>query len=358
MGNLIYIAGENAEKIIKDEGLKQERVRIIPCAAGGPKFLGISSIDKALFGEFFKDRKKPLSAIGVSIGAWRMVANAQKNPVKAMTYFEHEYIRQYHKHNTTAKECSNVSFELLHKYVDKTAIPNILNHPFLRLHIIADKAAKIVSSDNKCLLSAGIGTAMAMNAISPKSINLFFKRTIFGNERDKLPLFESKNFEHEFIPLTEKNFYSVVLASGSIPLWMTGIKNIDNAPAGVYRDGGMTSYHLDFPFSVKKNELVLYPHFSQTIKAHWFDKNLPYRKHHRDYMSNTLVIAPSPEFIAKLPNSKIPDRHDFITYSKNYLERIKVWEKTLEQCSVLGNELLEDIASGKIKNKINLHGSL
>ena len=358
MGNLIYTAGKNAEQIIKDEGLQQERVRIIPCAAGGPKFLSISSIDKALFGEFFKDRKKPLSVIGVSIGAWRMAANAQKDPVRAMSYFEHEYIRQHHKLKPKPRDITNVSFELLHKYVDKAAIHYILKHPFIRMHIITDRSSKMVSSDNKCLLGIGIGTAMAMNAISSKSINLFFKRTILGDKRDKLQLFHSKKFNHEFISLTEKNFYSAILASGSIPLWMTGVKDIEHAPAGTYRDGGMTSYHLDFPYSVKKTELVLYPHFSQTIKAHWFDKNLPYRKHHKEYMDNTLLITPSPEFIAKLPNSKIPDRNDFITYNEDYLERIKVWEKALEQCSVLGDELLEDIASGKIKEKINLHGSL
>jgi hypothetical protein len=296
--------------------------------------------------------------IGVSIGAWRMVANAQEDPVRAMTHFEHEYVRQYHRYKTTAKESSHVSVELLHKYVDKTAIHDILNHPFLRLHVITDRSAKIVSSDNKYLLGMGIGTAMAMNAISPKFINLFFERTVFGDERDKLKLFDSKKFKHEFIPLTEKNFYSALLASGSIPFWMTGVNNIENAPVGSYRDGGMTSYHLDFPYSVNEYELVLYPHFSKTIKAHWFDKNLPYRKYHKNHMTNTLLIAPSPEFIAKLPNSKIPDRNDFVTYSEDHIGRIRVWEKALDQCSILGDELLEDIASGKIKDKINLHGSL
>jgi len=199
---------------------------------------------------------------------------------------------------------------------------------------------------------------MLMNAISQKSINLFFKRTIFGDTRDKPTLLNCKNFKHKFVPLTKNNFYSVLLASGSIPIWMVGVKNIENAPAGSYRDGGMSSYHLDFPYSVNDDELVLYPHFSKTIKANWFDKSLPYRKHHKDYMANTLLIAPSPEFVAKLPNSKIPDRNDFITYSKNHPERIKVWSEVVKHCSVLGEELLEDIASGKIKNKLNLHGSL
>ena len=45
-------AGPDALALIRDEGLRPERVRIVPAASGGPKWLVLSALDRYLFGTF------------------------------------------------------------------------------------------------------------------------------------------------------------------------------------------------------------------------------------------------------------------------------------------------------------------
>ena len=50
-----------------------------------------------------------------------------------------------------------------------------------------------------------------------------------------------------------------------------------------------------------------------------------------------LMICPSDEFIADLPNGKIPDRTDFQTMSPEL--RRKVWHSVVDVCRKLADEL-------------------
>ena len=56
--NLEFIAGSKAYSIIKESGLKPEMVRVVAGAAGGPKWLVLSRLDRAVFCEFFKQMTK------------------------------------------------------------------------------------------------------------------------------------------------------------------------------------------------------------------------------------------------------------------------------------------------------------
>ncbi len=347
--SLVYIAGESAYEKIKDSGLKPDDVSTIPGAAGGPKFLVLSSIDRALFGTFFKGRKKPLYAVGSSIGSWRIAAYAQKNPVEAVSLFERLYIEQIHEKGASAASISKTSDRLLRDYVKPESIEYILNHPYIRTNIISDRGANLISYDAKPVLAAGIGLAIAANTVSSKGVHLFFKRTVFTDSRSRAPFLDA-NYPHIEVELTADNFYQAVLASGSIPLWMSGVRNIPGAPRGTYRDGGMTDYHMDIPYG--DSGIVLYPHFSTTVKPGWFDRWLSWRKPDRKNMSNVVLVAPSDSFINSLPGGSIPNRKDFVEFAGNDAERIKKWSRALSLCDKLGNVLLEDIASGAISRKL------
>jgi len=132
-------------------------------------------------------------------------------------------------------------------------------------------------------------------------------------------------FPTDYYALDKENYLLALMASGSIPIVLEGIKNIPNAKPGIYRDGGIIDYHFDLAF--KQSELVLYPHFYNTPTPGWFDKKVPSRQCHQSSYENVVMLVPSQEFVAKLPYSKIPDRKDFQEMEAQ--QRIKYWLETL-----------------------------
>lgn len=62
------------------------------------------------------------------------------------------------------------------------------------------------------------------------------------------------------------------------------------------------------------------------------------------------MVYPSPEFVAKLPGGRIPDRSDFVTPIDDPKKRMENWWRATELAAPLGEEFLELAASGKIKD--------
>jgi len=69
-------------------------------------------------------------------------------------------------------------------------------------------------------------------------------------------------------------------------------------------------------------------------------------------MDNVLMVYPTPAFVATLPDGKIPDREDLVTYVDNQDTRIRNWWKAVEQSAHLGDEFLELAASGRIRESV------
>ncbi|HEY1405350.1 MAG TPA: patatin-like phospholipase family protein [Spirochaetota bacterium] len=350
--NITLLAGKNALRIISEEGVTRDNIRVIAGAAGGPKWLALSGIDRYLFGTFFKKRKDPLFLVGSSIGAWRFAAALQKNPVDAIGRFEDAYINQRYESKPDAATVTQESYRVLDAYLDGAAIRHILNHPFMRMSIIAARAKGCAASDTKLLLGAGLTKGVFLNAISRSLLRHSFERTLFSDPRTVVPFAGTSIFPTQSVPLTEENFRAAVMASGSIPLVMSGITNIPGARDGVYRDGGMIDYHLDFPFLPDERGLVLYPHFIPRIIPGWLDKSLPWRKPEKSTLDNLLLICPSESFVRKLPHGKIPDRNDFHTFFGRDKDRITFWEKVVRENRRIADEFGELIETGKIARAI------
>jgi hypothetical protein len=140
-----------------------------------------------------------------------------------------------------------------------------------------------------------------------------------------------------------------VVATGSIPLVLSGVRDIHGARPGVYRDGGVIDYHLDLPHSVGES-LTLFPHFYDRIVPGWFDKKLKWRKPHPGNIDRTILISPSAEFVAKLPNAKIPDRTDFVKLSP--VDREKAWRACVAACAELADEFNEVIARDQLAARL------
>lgn len=145
------------------------------------------------------------------------------------------------------------------------------------------------------------------------------------------------------IALNEDNIKPALLASGSIPLIMEGIRDIPGAPAGMYRDGGIIDYHFDL--KINNPGLTLYPHFNPEPKAGWFDKRSSRGVRPENY-DHTVLICPSREFVAALPFGKIPDRDDFTKLDS--ATRIKYWKTVFAETEQLAEQLHDIIARQNI----------
>ena len=92
MQALQILAGPRARTHLRERGLRSADVRVIPAAAGGPKGLALIPLDKLLFREWLQPAPGPVELIGASIGAWRMAALAQPDPLAALDRLQHGYV--------------------------------------------------------------------------------------------------------------------------------------------------------------------------------------------------------------------------------------------------------------------------
>jgi len=350
--NLSFRAGRKALSIIRENGLHPDQVRIVGGAAGGPKCLILSHLDRALFSTWFADRKRPLFLLGSSAGAWRFAAASQKDPPGAIDRFRATYVHQEYSLNPSREEITSKSIDFLNTFLGDTGVREILSHPWLRLNMMTVRCRGWTASDTTGVLIPGLVLAALCNTVSRKSLRIFFERTLLYDSRDVPPFFDMKGFPIRKIPLTGANFKQALLASGSIPLIMSRVTDIPGARNGSYRDGGVIDYHMDIPFTKNTDDIVLFPHYTDRIIPGWFDKKLPWRKPDTSHMDNVLLMHPSDEFARRLPYGKIPDRGDFTRFKDRRDERIDYWNKAISESRRLGDEFLDAVYSGKIRERV------
>jgi hypothetical protein len=147
-------------------------------------------------------------------------------------------------------------------------------------------------------------------------------------------------FHTHTVTLDRENLGDALLASASIPMVLEGVPNIARAPAGVYWDGGIIDYHLHLPYH-RAEGLVLYPHFTDRIVPGWLDKGMPWRRGRGEWLDNVLLVAPSREYLASLPNGKLPDRRDFARYAGDDAGRMATWRRAIAESERLADAFLE-----------------
>ena len=342
-------AGPTALKAIRKDGLSAEQVKVIAGAAGGPKWFTLYGLDQYLFGEFFPQKKEILQTIGASAGAWRMACLGQQHPLAAIDRLAKLYAEETYSEKPDDHEVTLKAKIMLDKVLGENGVNDIINNPKIHTHIITDRCKGFLTSDNTKIQMLGLAASAFLNLFSRKSMQLFFDRVIFHSPLEQQGFFELDTFPTTNVMLTESNLKQALIASGSIPVVLEGIKDIPGAPKGVYRDGGITDYHFDFPF-LKSDGLVLYPHFSRTLRPGWFDKHAPWRKITPENYHNVVLIVPSEQHVANLPYGKITDRTDF----KNLEDkpRIKYFKTVQSESQRLGEDFKNLVETGKGIDKI------
>jgi len=346
---LTFKAGAGALRSVKTHGFDISSIGTIAGASGGAKWLVLSQLDRAILTNLVPKLQGPVHLLGTSIGAWRFSCYAQSDPVAAIDRFETAYIEQSFSERPDIHEITAKSREIIDVILGAGGRAEILSHPVFRTHVMAVRSRHVLATENRWLLTVGLLTAASLNLISRRTLGMFFERALFYDARDLPPFFEVGGFPLQQIVLSETNLADAIVATGSIPLVLQGVRDIDGAKPGVYRDGGVIDYHHDLPHSAKER-LTLYPHFYDRIVPGWFDKKLGWRRPQPDHVDRTILVSPSDAFVAKLPNGKIPDRTDFVNYSP--AERIAAWRACTEACKEMADEFNEVLEKDQLAARL------
>jgi hypothetical protein len=336
--SLVFKAGPAAFAEVREHGFDAGQIGTIAGASGGAKWLVLSQLDRIIAERVLPSLDGPVHLIGSSIGSWRHACYAQSNPLAAIDRFESAYLEQTYSPDPDINEISEKGRDILKHIFGDQGAAQVVSHPVLRTHIMTVRSRFLTASESRFWLSAGLSIAAAANLLSRRALGVFFTRSLFYDARDLPPFYDARGFPLQRIRISEENIVDAIAASGSVPLVISGVENIDGAPQGVYRDGGVIDYHLDLPLS-EPDRLTLYPHFIDRLIPGWFDKKLPWRKPDPMHVDRTILICPSAEFVSRLPNAKIPDRTDFVTMTQD--QRMRSWRDAVAACRELADDLVD-----------------
>lgn len=351
MKALAIHAGPKALEHIREHGLRAQDIAIIPAAAGGPKGLIFQKMDQWLFGSWLPSAPRERTLIGASIGAWRMAAACQANPVEAFRKLGDLYCGQCYPRKPTPRHVSDTCERFLAEFITGHE-QHTIAHPHHRLQILVSRGRKLLKAPTRNLsVTAGFGLAVLGNLVSRSQLANHLSRVVVGDERDPAFWLKAKfdAFDTQFMPLSPENLSSALLASGTLPFIMEPVRDIPGTPAGTFWDGGLIDYHLALPYSrVAGNPeggLVLYPHFGEQIVPGWLDKSLPWRRanvgRNSNWLDNVVLLSPTRAFLQTLSRSKLPDRNDFLYYGENNDFRILNWKLAISEGARLRDELAE-----------------
>ncbi len=341
-------AGPRALAHLRERGLKPGDVRVIPAAAGGPKGLVLNRLDRFLFGHWLADSTHTVHLLGASIGAWRMACALKPDPQAALTELAQLYIHQ--QFNVPdgawpdAAEVSRVFTELLGAQFGGHEAA-LLAHPRYRLHVFTSRGqGGLLAREGRWRTPLGYAGAFAANLRSRTGLGGWLQRVVFSDPRESLPL-PLDDFDTCSVPLDARNLAPALQASGSIPFVLKAVHDIPGGPPGAYWDGGITDYHLHLPYASMADGLVLYPHFQQAIVPGWLDKGMKRRHGSTPALENVVVLAPRAEWVATLPNGKLPDRQDFKTYRRHNADRLLAWQAAVDAAEQLADEAADWLAA-------------
>ncbi|MCX5854532.1 MAG: hypothetical protein NTZ24_08200 [Deltaproteobacteria bacterium] len=352
MDSIRIKAGKLACEVIQDGGFHFDRVTTYFAPATGPRWLAATGFDLTLLKSGLLGHLRPVTLIGASAGAWRFAAWVQPEPEKSYRTLMDAYITTSYKRTETPATILKSMRDIMNTYLEDDALPFALTNKKYRLAVITARAKNLVSSETKWVQQIGLGICFLLNAVNRSQLYHFAERVVFYNGPKPPHFCLRPDFRGRFIPLTEINFKHAVMASGAIPVVIAGVRNIYGAPTGVYRDGGLLDYHLTHHYAPKDDDITLFFNHQERIVPGWLDKKLSYRRPPDHILDNVLMVYPSEDFIARMPGGKVPDRGDFKTFIDHPATRIENWRQSVQLAEPLGEQFLELVESGKIRDVV------
>jgi hypothetical protein len=327
--------GAAARRHIEECGLAPRDISCIPGAAGGPKGLALLPLDRLLAREWLPQMAS-LELVGASIGAWRMAAMAQPEPLPALDRLQAAYVHgQNYPHRPSTSQVAAVCRAVARSVYGDAALRL---REGVSLSVITARARGPLASGTR----AAFARAALSNAVARAWLASHLQRVVFHAGAPSRLHAGGDPFGYESVALTSTNLDDVLLATGSIPLVCDPVRGIAGALQGDYWDGGLVDYHLLLPYP-SLGKLVLYPHFVPWVTPGWLDKSLRWRARPRQHawLSNVILIAPAAAMLERLPNRKLPDRSDFYRYGIDHSARIATWERAIAECERFAEAALD-----------------
>jgi len=335
-------AGPHALRQLLDRGLAPGDIGCVPAAAGGPKGLALLPLDRLLLQHGWLTEECPVELIGASVGAWRMAALAQDHPLDALDRVQHAYVHeQSYSKNPTPPEVSAVCRRIA---AAARGAGDLRWRPGVRLSIVTSRARGPLHGRESKLAFA---RAVLSNAFSRSRLAGYLERVVFqaGSGPSVFDGAAFDDFGLVRVGLDPVNAEDALLASGTIPTLAAPVRDIPGAPPGLYWDGALIDYHLLLPYQRQRpaERIVFYPHFNDFVTPGWLDKHLPWRRSPRahPWLDDMLLVAPSPAFLATLPNGRLPDRQDFYRYGPDQAGRVRAWETAIAECGRFAEAVLD-----------------
>ena len=330
------LLGDQARQHLTKSGGSPDTFELMLAASGGPRWIGLVGIDRALIRFLRSRRQSRLPLLGASSGAWRVAAMSCDESGAAYDELEYEYIHQRFEGKPTPQAVS----QKCESYLSKIFTQERLNYAIESSPFHANFTTAIFPRElptQRQIFTSLLGLPV-LNAVDRNLMRVVFQRGLFsaGPHPKASPLAVHPSWDAyptRQVTLTPRNFVPALLASGSIPFVLAGVSAIPGAGPGHHVDGGLLDYH----FEVESEGPVLYPHFSHDPLPGWMDRFPPFRRLSRKARSNLCLIVPSEEQLAKYPGNFYPGRVDFKRFSND--ERIRRWSITAAQNVEMEREL-------------------
>ncbi|MDN0084030.1 hypothetical protein QU487_14925 [Crenobacter sp. SG2305] len=331
-------AGPGALATLRRDGLSPAMVSTLPGSAGGPKAIGLTGLDQAVFG-WLAGALRERELVGASIGAWRFACALQADPAAALARLAERYTVETYPPGSTVQSITRQTETMLMDILGDDGFARLLDHPHYRLTLLLVRARGLLASEGRLPQLGGLVLAASLNAASRRLIRFAFSRVLCHHPASMLTFAPDDGLPTERVLLDSGNLRAALMGTVAIPLALAGV-TLPGAAEGRFRDGGLADYHIDYPFA-RRDGITLYPHFTDRIVPGWFDKFLPWRSHDTDNQCNTVLVSPSREYLAKLPLGRLPDRGDFKRFAGRDAERIKAWRQSTAESQRLGDAFLE-----------------
>ncbi|AOY01120.1 hypothetical protein [Jeongeupia sp. USM3] len=345
MNALTLYAGAEALARIRRDGFDPELFSHVGAAAGGPKWLVLSRLDRAVFGEWQARRTTRLTAVGASIGAWRLACLAQRDPLAALTRFETAYLGQRYSERPDIAEVTAEARRLLDVLLGPSGAAEIAANPLFALNIVV--ARRVHGRDAGWGEKAALARMVLANALSRPALGRHLQRYVL--HAGEPVHYRDDGIPTGHAPLAANDVAATLMATAAIPGVISPVHDLPGLPAGAYYDGGLIDYHMDLPLAEPQG-LMLLPHFSERVVTGWLDQFLPWRK--PQHLARTLLVVPSADWIARLPGGRIPSRRDFRHFHGRDAERIRAWQTAVAAGDWLADEFRGLVESGRIIDAI------
>lgn len=364
MALLEIYAGAKAKRHIQEQGLKPQDIQAIFGASGAAKWLAIYGLDRAVFEQWLPqyfdveqsnaavDKTiSPIKLYGTSVGAWKLAAACQTDPGPSLERLANAYINQSYGRKAKPAEVVYQTERILDTLMPENKLDELLQHPYLRYSCGAVKCHSFLSKEKPFSLALGMSEGFVRSA-SNKNYGAMFDRAVFSDARDLPELKDEAGVKTQHISLSQQNLRAALRASAAIPYIMDPISGIEGASEGLYRDGGLLDYHPIPSRFWQASGLVLYPHFYNYLVPNWFDKFYASRKASAKQLDNVIMLSPSAEFVAALPDGRLPDRKDFSIYKGRNEIRQQRWRQAMHASTQLGEEFLSWVNGDDLAAKL------